>query len=48
VNSRATSLAIFGMCTWGYLWYRRGDELTFEQLATIFADLAVRGVQAGD
>ena len=46
VDSHAASLAIFGMCTWGYLWYRRSDDLTYLELSSIFAEFAVRAVTA--
>lgn len=45
VDTTATSLAVFGMCTWGYQWYRPDARLSHEQLAEIFADLAVRAVE---
>jgi AcrR family transcriptional regulator len=44
IDARAATLAIFGMCTWGYLWYRADGDLTPEQLAREFSDIALAGL----
>jgi AcrR family transcriptional regulator len=46
VDSQAVSLAIFGMCMWGYQWYRPDGKLTYEQLADQFAALVHQGLDA--
>ena len=39
-----TRLAIFGMCNWGYQWYRPGGPQTIDEVSEYFADLVIRGV----
>ncbi|MGH2662944.1 MAG: TetR/AcrR family transcriptional regulator [Actinomycetota bacterium] len=44
LNSRVTTLAIFGMCNWVYQWYDPGGALGARDIAYVFWDLASRGV----
>ena len=46
VDSRSMSLAVFGACTWGYLWYKPDGRVGYEALAAEFTDLALRGLAA--
>lgn len=41
---KATTLAIFGMCSWVYQWYRAGDRLTAEEIADDFFKLVMQGL----
>lgn len=44
VDSRLTTLALFGMCNWAYQWYRVDGSRTPDQIAAEFADLLVHGM----
>lgn len=46
VNSQAAALAIFGMCMWGYQWYRRNGALSHTELAEHFSALLHEGLDA--
>jgi AcrR family transcriptional regulator len=46
VDSHAMALALFGMCTWSYVWYQPDGRLTWEELASQFAEQAWRGLAA--
>jgi TetR/AcrR family transcriptional regulator, cholesterol catabolism regulator len=46
VDVRSAALAIFGMCTWGYLWYKPGGRVGHEELSAEFTQIALRGLIA--
>jgi hypothetical protein len=46
VDSGLASLAIFGMCLWGYQWYQPGGPLNHEELADEFSSLALNALRA--
>jgi TetR/AcrR family transcriptional regulator, cholesterol catabolism regulator len=46
VDSRSAALAIFGMCTWGYLWYKPDGRVSHEELSAEFTEIVLRGLIA--
>lgn len=43
----ALTLAVFGMCNWAYQWFDPDGPLTGEELAELYADLAISGLHSG-
>lgn len=43
----ALTLAVFGMCNWAYQWFDPEGPLTGEELAELYADLAITGLSVG-
>lgn len=43
-NPRLASMAFFGMCNWGYQWYRPGGSLTPDEVATYVWKTFMAGV----
>ncbi|MFN8150411.1 MAG: TetR/AcrR family transcriptional regulator [Solirubrobacterales bacterium] len=46
VDPRLTALAVFGMCNWGYQWYRPEGELGSQELADTFFELLFEGLRS--
>ncbi len=44
-DSKMAAHAILGMCNWLYQWYSPTGRLTAEQIASIFSDLVLRGLE---
>jgi AcrR family transcriptional regulator len=43
-NARVATLGLFGMCNWGYQWYRPGGALQYQQVAQQLGDIYLRGL----
>lgn len=46
VNVRLVTLAMFGMCNWAYQWYRPSGALRTREVAYVFWDALVHGIEA--
>ncbi len=46
LDVKMTARAIIGMCNWLYQWYSPEGPLSPHEIATIFSDLVINGVQA--
>jgi hypothetical protein len=46
VDARLTSLAFFGMCTWGYHWYDAHGPLSTREIALRFWTIFMQGISA--
>lgn len=44
VNAKLASFAILGMMNWTYQWYRPGERLSADAIATGFADMVLAGL----
>jgi AcrR family transcriptional regulator len=47
LDVRLTTMQIFGMCNWAYQWYRKGGRLTAAELARVFWDGLLHGIETG-
>ncbi len=45
IDSKMAAHAILGMCNWLYQWYSPTGRLTAEQIASIFSDLVIHGLE---
>lgn len=45
VDPRLTLYAIFGMCNWTHKWYHRQGRLTISEVAEIYADIVLFGIE---
>jgi AcrR family transcriptional regulator len=43
-NARVATLGLFGMCNWGYQWYRAGGDVQHQQIAQQLGDIFLRGM----
>lgn len=45
VPARVTALAILGSVNWVYRWYREGSGMSAEELAKVFGELFLKGIE---